>query len=129
VTLALRLFWVLAWVSAVWLFLVGVFLSSFSAGPVAHWIGLEGRWAIVVLFALWGLHLCPLLALGTVATTPRGGVWRGIILLLCASVPLWVGVYALILRGDWGDAVLWGPYLITGVCLAALGVARLRRAR
>lgn len=127
--LARRLVLVLAWVSAVWLFLAGLLMSPFYIAPVAAWIGLEGSWAVAVLFASWALHLVPVVVLGSAATAPGGGVWRGGLLLLCAAAPLWLGVYALILRGDWGDFVLWGAYLGTGICLAALGVAQVRAAR
>jgi hypothetical protein len=100
---------------------VGFFLSVFSANYVSGLIGAEHS-ALLVLGALIIFHLVPVsLFLAAYDKSPRIPRWIGWIMILVAPAAGWQGFDGII-RGDWGDIVLWGPYLVTGVLLAVCGL-------
>lgn len=109
-------------ITAIGLILIGFFLSLFSAAHVSDLIG-AAQSTLLVLGALISFHFVPvslfIAAYGKLPTIPR---WTGWTMILVAPVFGWVGFDGLILRGDWGDTVLWGPYLATGVLLAVCGL-------
>lgn len=110
--------------SSIILCLVGVFLTVFGyANYVSSVMGL-GRWINfwAIFIGLIGLHCIPLL-LFLVAMGLRGQAkrWLGLVFLLLSPATAAIGFDGLFLRGDWGDTVLWAPYLLTGLFMAAAG--------
>ena len=114
--------------SALALVPVGAMMSVFGyAEAVLVWLGFkEGSTSPLIVIAglllTFSLHCVPLALIWTAgelgsAARPR----LGLAMLLLSPLVGWYGFDSLVLRGDWGDVLLWGPYLLTGLFMAAAG--------
>ncbi len=101
---------------------VGLVTAVFAGPYLANLVGLDGP-AIALLFiaVLAIAHALPVMLLAK-ALWGRAEPWRCWIMLALAPVVVWPGAEGLLVRGDWGDFVLLGPYLVTGLCLLPCGV-------
>jgi hypothetical protein len=116
------LFRILGLISATALILAGTINLLFSAEGLLRAYEIEGgaaAWAVLGL--IFAAHLAPflLLAYGWGQEGPRS---LDFLLVLVSPFVGWYGLDSLILHGDWGDAVLWLPYLVTGGCLFLVGI-------
>jgi hypothetical protein len=116
------LFQVLGLISGAFLIPAGSVILLFSASGLLGYLGIERKalaWTVLALFFV--AHLIPLLllALGGLQERPR---YLNLVMVLVSPCVGWFGFNPLILRGDWGDVMLWAPYLATGVCLFAVGI-------
>ncbi|WP_413869932.1 hypothetical protein [Albidovulum sp.] len=100
---------------------VGSMLSLFYAGYFAQYLSLPVVPTLVVLVVL---HWLPLALLITTFTkgrpVPR---WWSVLYVLASLLPLYVGWDGLVARRDFGDTLLWLPYLLTGLVMAIVGLA------
>lgn len=100
---------------------VGTFLSPFYAGYFTRHFSLP---ALPTVSAFIALHWFPLILLlktflrGT--SVPR---WWGVVHVAASLLPLYVGWEGLIMRRDFGDTILWLPYLLAGIASAIVGIA------
>ena len=100
---------------------VGLLTAVFGGPYLAKLAGLDGSAIALLLIAVLVIaHALPLMLLAK-ALWGRAEPWRCWIMLALAPVVVWPGAEGLLVRGDWGDAVLLGPYLVTGLCLLVCG--------
>ena len=99
---------------------VGSMLSLFYAGYFAQNLSLPLVPTLVVLVVL---HWLPLALLITTfikgRPVPR---WWSVLYVLVSLPPLYVGWDGLVVRRDFGDTLLWLPYLLTGLAMAIVGL-------
>jgi hypothetical protein len=108
-------------VAALLLPIVGGFLAVFGdAAAVTRFIEFPLN---VIVVALVALHALPF-AMFVLVTNWRDGTpkWLGTFMLVLAPFVASRGIYGLFLLGDWGDGLLWGPYLLTGLFMATTGL-------
>ena len=99
---------------------VGSMLSLFYAGYFAQYLSLP---VVPTLVFLVVLHWLPSALL---ITTFIGGRpvprWWSVLYVLVSLPPLYVGWDGLVVRRDFGDTLLWLPYLLTGLAMAIVGL-------
>ena len=99
---------------------VGSMLSLFYAGYFAQNLSLPLVPTLVVLVVLHWLPLALLI------TTLIGGRpvprWWSVLYVLGSLLPFYVGWDGLVVRRDFGDTLLWLPYLLTGLAMAIVGL-------
>lgn len=107
---------------------VGSMMTVFGFGnAVVNWFKFAdpeaNQWiAVCVLGVTFAINCVPLVLFWFAWWSgPAEQTWLGFTMLLLSPIFVWIGYDSLILQGDWGDFVLWGPYLLTGVFLAAKG--------
>ncbi len=103
---------------------IGVFLGIFGdINAVAGWVGPAVHPAFL-LIGVVGLHAVPAALFSLVM---KGSPNACIVMLVLSPLVAWRGIYGLFVQADWGDTVLWGPYLLTGILMAATGLLLLVR--
>jgi hypothetical protein len=114
--------------SAMVLVPVGVMMTVFGfAQAVIDWFGFAenetNRGIVIGILGLtFAINMVPLVLFWIAWSSGSAArVWLGLTMLLLSPFFGWIGFYGLILQGDWGDFVLWGPYLLTGLFLATVG--------
>jgi hypothetical protein len=121
VALALRL---AGFLVSLMLIFVGVFLGIFGdVNAAARWTGP----AVHPAFVLLGMIMLHAIPAGLFLFVRNGSPILCVAMLLLSPIVAWRGIDSLFVRGDWGDFVLWGPYLLSGVLMAATGLILLAR--
>lgn len=108
---------------------VGLLTAVFAAPYLAERAGLGGPGIALLLIAAVAIaHAIPMMLLAKPGLGRAEPLWYWIMLGI-APVVIWPGADGLLVRGDWGDAVLLGPYLVTGLCLLVCGVSGILAAK
>ncbi len=77
----------------------------------------------VIMAALIALHAFPFAMFALVAIWRDGPPkWLGALMLVLCLFVAWRGIHGLFVLGDWGDVLLWGPYVLTGLFMATTGL-------
>lgn len=120
--------------SALLLVPVGIIVTVFGFGQVVlNWFEFAdseaNRWISDCILGLtFAIDVIPLVlfwlawSFGSAARA-----WLGLTMLLLSPIFGWIGFESLVLQGDWGDFLLWAPYLLTGLFMAAVGAQILLR--
>jgi hypothetical protein len=119
--------WRLGVGSGLWLLLVGMLLAPFLGAGLAQRMEIAGPWAaplvVLLLLGVIALHAIPFILILMFHDAQSRKKWLGGVMLLASPFTAWPGIDGLLIRVDLGDAVMWAPYLLSGICLAALGFA------